>query len=225
MNIEGAIFDMDGVLLDNVSHHLRAWRKLGREQGKSLTDDAIRATFGQRNQEMLQALIGQDLTLEECRRLADRKEELYREAVAPELESAMVPGLREFLRELRQAGCRTAVATSGPLENVRFVEQGLGLADTFDAVITSADVQRGKPHPDVFLVAARRLGVPAKQCVVFEDSASGVRAALAAGCHCVALATTHSRQELRQWQPHWITPDFRGLGLQQLGRELLAGRV
>ncbi len=214
---------MDGVLLDNVSHHLRAWRELGRERGKRLTDEAIRATFGQRNQEMLRALIGEDLSLEESRRLAERKEQLYREAVAPELEAAMVAGLRAFLEELRGAGCRTAVATSGPLENVRFVTRGLGLEQAFDALVTSADVQRGKPHPDVFLVAAERLELPPERCVVFEDSSSGVEAALRAGCWCVAVATTHSAAELGALQPHAIVEDFEGLTREALERRVRSG--
>lgn len=218
--IRGAIFDMDGVLLDNVSYHLQAWRRLGREQGKTLTDDEIRATFGQRNQEMLQALIGGDLSEEQCRVLADRKEELYREAIQGRLETAMVAGLRPFLRELRATGCHLAVATSGPMENVAFVTDGLSIRDCFDAVVTSADVSRGKPHPEVFLVAARRLGLRPEACIVFEDSPSGVAAGLKAGCFCVAVATTHSPQELRELSPHRIIPDFAGLRPDELEKSL-----
>ncbi len=213
---------MDGVLLDNVAHHLEAWRRIGLENGKELTDQEIRATFGQRNQEMLQALIQADLSDEAAQRLADRKESLYREVVAGDLERAMVPGLRHFLLEIRRRGAKTAVATSGPIQNVTLVTEGLGIESQFDAFVTSADVQRGKPHPDVFLVAAQRLRLPPQRCVVFEDSTSGVQAALRAGCFCVAVATTHSETELRSLNPHCIVSDFRGLHFDPLVAELSA---
>lgn len=214
--ISGAIFDMDGVLVDNLWHHVAAWRRLGEELGKSLTDEEIRATFGQRNQEMLRTLIGVEFTVEESARHADRKEEIYRELMAQDLARAEVPGLRPLVAELRREGFGLAVATSGPMANVEFVLSGLGLDGVFEAVLTGADVSRGKPHPDVFLLAAARLGLKPRECVVFEDSPSGVKAALAAGCFCFALTTSHSAEELRGLGPQRLASDFRSVSAGKL---------
>lgn len=214
--MQGAIFDMDGVLVDNVRHHLKAWKQLGRELGKELSDEAIRAVFGQRNSEMLQVLLERELGPEESRRFAERKEELYREAARSELGTAMVPGLLEFLQELKKETVGIALATSGPEENARFVLEGLNIASFFDVLVTGREVERGKPHPDIFLLAARRLGLPAEKCVVFEDSESGIQAALRAGCRCVALATTHSPEELKQLSPARVVRDFTELQWRSL---------
>ncbi len=219
--IQGAIFDMDGVLVDNLRHHLQAWRRLGEELGKSLTDEEIRATFGQRNREMLRSLIGVDFSETESNRHADRKEEIYREVMGSHVESAMVPGLREFLDDLRENGFILAVATSGPMANVDFVLSGLRLEGIFKAILTGADVIRGKPHPDVFALAAQRLRLAPEDCVVFEDSPSGVKAALAAHCACVALTTSHSAEELAPLQAQRMVADFRELdakAIRSLGR-------
>lgn len=214
--IRGAIFDMDGVLLDNLRHHLQAWRQLGEELGKPLSDEEIRATFGQRNQEMLKALIGRKFSRQETKRLSDRKETIYREIMKQDLERAAVPGLSDFVQELKREGVRLAVATSGPWDNVRMVLSGLNLGAFFDAVVTGADVTRGKPDPEVFLLAAERLDLRPEECVVFEDSPSGVEAGVRAGCICAALATSHSKTELEPLGPHLIVADFTQLSASRL---------
>ncbi len=207
--IKGAVFDMDGVLVDNAAHHIRAWRRLGREQGKDLADAEVRKVFGRRNTEMLAALFGDALTREEQDRYGERKEVIYRELMSAAL--APVPGLMEFLAALRKEGVRTAVATSGPVENVNLVMDGLSLRRWFDVIVTGAEVSRGKPDPEIFLLAARRLNLAPRDCVVFEDSTSGIEAARRAGSPCIALATTHSADELRTLSPSRIISDFRYL--------------
>jgi beta-phosphoglucomutase len=126
--------------------------------------------------------------------------------MAPEL--APVPGLVRLLADLRASGIRSAVATSGPRENANLVLDGLHLRQHFDAIITGDDVSRSKPHPDIFLFAARRIGIPPGQCVVFEDSSSGIEAASRAGCACIALSTTHPASELQAYKTALIVPDF-----------------
>ncbi len=214
--IRGAIFDMDGVLLDNLSYHLRAFQQLGREQGRELTREQIEAVFGRKNDDMLRVLLGRELNRQELDALADRKEAIYRDLARPDVGRLVVPGLLSFLDRLRGAGLHMAVATSGPRENVNLVFDGLGIGPYFSAVVTGRDVVRGKPHPDAFLLAAARLGLPASDCVVFEDSRSGIQAGLAAGARCVALATTHSAAELEDLRPHRIIRDFRDLTPEEL---------
>lgn len=214
--IRGAIFDMDGVLVDNNRYHLAAWKALGGEMGRDFSDADILRLFGQRNREILQALLGRVPSEDELLRYGPRKEELYRDIMRPELMS--VQGLDEFLAALRANSIRTAVATSGPRENLDFVLEGLQLGRFFDVLVTGPEVPRSKPHPDIFVRAAERLGFPPAECVVFEDSAPGIQAALNAGCPCVALATTHSRAELEAYGPSLIVSDFRGLRIDDLNR-------
>jgi beta-phosphoglucomutase family hydrolase len=210
--IKAAIFDMDGVLIDNVEYHLEAFVKFGAEQGRNLTEADIRSVFGRKNSDMLQVLLQRRLTTEEINRFAIRKEELYRELIAPDFQQRVVPGLLEFFNLLRQEEeFGIALATSGPIDNVEFVLSELGLQEGFDAIITGDQVTHGKPHPEAFLLAAERLDREAQECVVFEDSVSGLQAALNAGCKCIALETTHPREELEPIGPHQIIRDFRGL--------------
>lgn len=203
---QGAIFDMDGVLVDNVSYHVHAWQQFGREMGRDLTEEQIRSVFGQRNREMVNRLLGPGIPEEDLPGLAERKEQIYRDCISHDLHP--VSGLHDFLEDLEKAGIRCAVATSGPKANADFVLERLAIGGFFRAVVTGAEVTRSKPEPDIFLLAARQIGVPAEHCVVFEDSAAGIEAARRAGCACIALATTHSIEELQTYPVSRIVPDF-----------------
>ncbi|RPJ54823.1 MAG: HAD family phosphatase [Acidobacteria bacterium] len=212
--VKGAIFDMDGVIVDNIRHHLKAWKQLGRELDREFRDEDVTRVFGKRNREILRSLIGDDVPAEQLAEYARRKEELYRGIMAPDLRP--VPGLPEFLRSLRDSGINTAVATSGPSENVRLVLDGLRFEDAFDTIVTGPEVRESKPHPAIFLLAANRLGLGPADCVVFEDSPAGIQAGKAAGSRCIALATTHTTDELRQYQPDRIIKDFTELTVAEL---------
>jgi beta-phosphoglucomutase len=212
--IRGAIFDMDGVLVDNVEYHLRAWKQLGRELGRELEREEVVKVFGQRNREMIMALMGRPLSAEELDRYALRKEELYRSFIFSELKP--VAGLPALLADLRNTGFSIAVATSGPKPNVEMVLKGLKIEECFDTVVTGADVTNSKPHPEIFLLTADRLKVPPGDCVVFEDSSSGIQAARNAGCFCIGLATTHKPEELEEYLPDRIMADFTGLDARSL---------
>ncbi len=212
--IQGAIFDMDGVLVNNLEYHIRAWQQLGREHGRNLTPESVRRVFGRRNDEMIRSLFGSPLSRDVILLYATRKEDIYRALMAPEL--TPVPGLPMLLAVLKEAGMRSAVATSGPHENANLVLDGLNIRQYFDAVITGDDVSRSKPHPDIFLLAARRIGLPTEQCVVFEDSSAGIEAASRAGCLCIALSTTHRASELEAYRTALIIPDFTTLSVSVL---------
>jgi beta-phosphoglucomutase family hydrolase len=214
--ITGAIFDMDGVLLNNLDFHLHAFKLFGKERGKNLTSEQIQAVFGRKNSDMLQALLEQKLSDETIKRYEARKEELYRELIKPKLRERVVSGLFEFIQTLRQRKYRIALATSGPIDNVNMVLDELNLRSDFSFIVTGDQVEKGKPHPEAFLKAAEGLDLPACQCVVFEDSFSGVEAALRAGCKCVALATTHTEDELEEVHPDLIVTTFRELTVATL---------
>jgi len=205
---EGALFDMDGVLVDNLECHAAAFKQLAEEHGVILTDEEVNSVFGRKTAETLSAILGREISPEEGRELEDRKEVIYRELAQPGIREMIVPGLLALLEDFRKVKRVVALATSGPRENVDMVLDGLGIRQYFSAIVTGDEVSDGKPSPDCFLLAAKRIGLPAPRCLIFEDSIAGIRAALASGGICIALATTHSREEITAAGPHLVVDDF-----------------
>lgn len=186
---------MDGVLVASGPAHCASWKLVARKHGIGLRDDVFAATFGQRSREIVRTIWGDGLTDEQVRRIDDEKEAVYREMFA-----GMVPltiGTREMLAAVRVAGMRLAIATSGPRENVELVLSRTGLVEGFDAIVTGGDVARGKPAPDCFRLAAQRLGLPPRACVVVEDAPVGIEAARAAAMPCIGFVGTHPADRLR----------------------------
>jgi beta-phosphoglucomutase len=183
------IFDMDGTLVDNAGFHTQVWLQMLAEIGVRLTAKEFhRRTSGKRNAQILREILGPELSDEEIASYAERKELLYRVAYGPHLK--LVAGLDGFLEGARRLDVPMAVATSANRCNIEFVLGGLGIESYFRVVIGAEDVSVGKPHPEAFLTAARRLGVAPERCLVFEDSPVGVEAAHRAGMKAVALTTT-----------------------------------
>jgi len=184
----GVIFDMDGVLVDSYGPHFESWQGMAAERGLSVTEEQFRATFGRTSRESMATFWGPGRYRDEEIRLMDhRKEELFREILARKI--PIMPGARELLAALREAGFRLAVGSSAPPENLKAVLKHFD-DDAFDAVVSGADVQRGKPDPQVFMTAAARLRIPPEWCVVIEDAPAGIQAAKAAGAACIGLAST-----------------------------------
>jgi beta-phosphoglucomutase family hydrolase len=192
-----AIFDWDGVILDSSRQHEESWNLLARENGLPLPPDFFRRSFGMKNERIIPELLGWTRDPERVRALGDRKEALYRELIRRDGVQPL-PGVREWLSMLRAAGIPCAVGSSTPRENIDCVMDTLGLRDFFRVIVAGQDVTHGKPHPEVFLRAAERLGVAPARCVVFEDAHVGLEAARAAGMKVVGVATTHPPESLRQ---------------------------
>ena len=194
--IRAAIFDMDGTMVNNGSYHTEAWRVFCEQRNLPFEATAFQQRFfGQRNQEVLEALFDRPIALNELHQLAEEKEALYRQLYEPFIQE--VRGLTELLAKLRHHGLKVAVATSAPLSNRTFTFQHLGLKDTeFDAVVGDTDVRVGKPNPEMYLTTAERLGIAPEHCVVFEDSRSGVQAGKAAGMQVIGVLTAHTPEEL-----------------------------
>lgn len=211
--LKAAVFDMDGTLLDNMRYHNRAWLEMVRRLGVSATQEQFERHFaGKRNEEIFPELLGRPVEAEELARLAEAKESLYRELYRPHL--APLRGARELLERLRASGFRLAVATAAPPDNRTFALEGLRLRPLFEHVVGAEDVKRGKPFPDLFLAAARALGVEPEACVAFEDAIQGIRAARAAGMLAVGVTTTTPAELLREAGAHWTAPDFSALPAQ-----------
>ncbi len=192
----GAIFDWDGVIIDSASLHEQSWQRLAAELGKSIAPESFIRGFGMKSARIIEEIHHWSSEPEEIARLAKRKEALYREIVA-ESEIAPLPGVVEWLQRLDEALAPCAVASSTERLNIDTVLKRIGLREAFAVIVSAEDVIHGKPHPEVFLKAAERLGLTPERCVVFEDAHVGIEAGHAAGMKVVAVATTHSKEELR----------------------------
>lgn len=203
----GLIFDMDGVLVDSAQPHWRSWQRLAEEIGKPITEAQFHMTFGRQNDDIIPLIFGYD-DEESIRRLADRKEILYRELIRDRIPA--VDGAAELVAACHQAGLKLAIGSSGPPENIDLVLTGMRIDRYIETRITSREVVRGKPDPQVFLLAAEGLGLAPDRCAVIEDAPAGVDAALAAGAAAVALVGTHPAQSLRS--AHRVIDSLRDLG-------------
>jgi beta-phosphoglucomutase family hydrolase len=183
------IFDMDGTIVDNMGFHTRSWLEFFSRRGHAVDEAAFfAATAGRTGHEIIGQFLGEGLARDDVTALIDEKEVLYREIYAPHLRA--VEGFGALVSAAQAAGIRLAVGTAAPPSNVDFTLDGLGVRELFDTVVGAADVKRGKPEPDVFLLAAERCGADPAHCIVFEDAPLGVEAARRAGMRCIVLTTT-----------------------------------
>jgi beta-phosphoglucomutase family hydrolase len=202
------IFDMDGVLIDSGAHHRRAWQALVQELGvKPLDPEFWRLSIGRRAEDAVPLILGRAMPVAEARQLAQRKRELYGEFSRHGTEP--VEGVVAFIDELTRLGVPRAVGTSATRPDVDALLGELELLTRFDAVVTAEDVTRGKPDPQVYLEAARRLAVAPADCLVFEDAVSGVHAARAAGMRAIGVTTAHTGAELTAAGAEAAIDDFR----------------
>ena len=190
-----AIFDWDGVVIDSSRQHERGWEMLAAAEGRVLPAGFFKRSFGMKNDRVIAELLGWTRDREEIARLSRRKEQLYRELILHD-HIAPLPSVVAWLNALRAAGVPSAIASSTPRNNIECVIDTLHLRDFFTATVAAEDVTQGKPHPEVFLLAARKLGASPAQCVVFEDAHVGIEAARAAGMKVVGVATTHPAETL-----------------------------
>ena len=214
--VKGVIFDMDGVLVNNMSVHFEAFAAMA-ERYNLTAEEGVDFTHlnGRGNDDIIGALFPPHIIAEKgVEALAAEKEALYREIYAPKI--APVAGLRELLAEIRNAGLRCAVGSSGPRVNVDFVLDRCAIEPYFDVRISGDMVTRCKPDPEIFLTAASRLGIAPEDCLVFEDAKAGIAAAKAAGMKVIALTTTHTREQLSPAEPDLIVSDFTEVSLEQI---------
>jgi len=183
------ILDMDGVIVDSNPVHREAWLQFNRLYGLETTEEMQHRMYGKRNDEIVRDFFGPRLMEVEVHRRGAAKEALYREMIAPRLEDLLVPGVREFLREAATAP--VGLATNAEPANVDFLLDRAGLRPFFRAVVDGHQVRQPKPSPEIYLRVASLLGTDPHNCIVFEDSFSGIAAAQAAGARVVALRTTH----------------------------------
>jgi beta-phosphoglucomutase len=183
------VLDMDGVILNSNPLHTKAWTLYNRRHGIDAGETLAERMYGMRNDEIVRDFFGPHLSAAEIAAHGAAKERLYRELLEPEFEESLVPGVRDLLA--RHAGQPVGLATNAEPANVDFVLDKGGLRAYFRVIIDGHQVRYPKPDPEIYLLAARLLSVEPRNCIVFEDSFSGIQAARAAGTRIVGLRTTH----------------------------------
>jgi beta-phosphoglucomutase family hydrolase len=190
----GVLFDMDGVIMDNNPYHEKAWMTFCDIHNVPITNDELhKYVFGRIAKDTVDYIFKKEHSQEEVDMYVNEKEEVYRKMYKGNIE--MVSGLKDFLEDLKENGVPAAVATSAPPDNVEFVFKYLPIRNYFRFVLDASDIKNGKPDPEIYIKSISKLGLEPKQCVVFEDSLSGVEAAINSGAHVIAVSTTHKREE------------------------------
>jgi beta-phosphoglucomutase family hydrolase len=195
--MQAVIFDMDGVIVDTNPTHHTAWHEYFARYDKPLTDaDFLTYVSGKHNSQIVRHLFAdKPLTDNEIQQLGDEKEALFRQLYEGII--TPVPGIPAFLKALKEAGIKTAVGTSAPVENLDFVLDRLQLRQYFDVLLHERSITHPKPDPEVYQKAMSMLSVTPDESVIFEDSMTGIQAAKASGAYVVGVATTQSPDELR----------------------------
>ncbi|MBN9297424.1 MAG: HAD family phosphatase [Filimonas sp.] len=199
MSIKAFLFDMNGTMIDDMSYHSVAWFNLLNDDLKAgLTREQVNAQMYGKNDELLIRIFGEGkFTKEEMDKWSMEKERRYQAAFLPHLK--LIDGLNAFLEETSRANIQMAIGTAAIPFNIDFVLDNLKLREYFPVIVSADDVAISKPHPEVFLKCAERLGVKPEECVVFEDAPKGVEAAQAAGMKAVAITTMHGKEEFGQY--------------------------
>lgn len=191
---KAVLWDMDGTLVDSEELHWIAWRTTMANEGIVITREQFLATFGQRNDSIIPAWLGSAASAERIERIGQAKEKLYRDLVqrvgiAPE------PGVAAWLDRLHKDGWQQAVASAAPRANIDAVLEALSVNHVFQGIVSAEDVHRGKPDPEVYLLAASRVGVPPERCIVVEDAGAGIEGARRAGMRSIGIS--HDGKDLQ----------------------------
>ncbi|MGD9344875.1 MAG: HAD family phosphatase [Candidatus Aminicenantes bacterium] len=206
------IFDMDGVIVNNMPYHRKAWAEFFERHNPPMILEDFIQHMGKSNEDLLTILFGKNITGDEIRSLGEEKEALYREIYAPEV--SPLPGFVDFLRSLKDNHVKTAVATAAPKINLDFLLEHIDVRDDFDVLIDDSEVNKGKPDPEIYLKAAERLKSTPKFCLVFEDSSAGIQAAIRAGMKVIGVATTHPPEKMHEAEI--VINDFTEIDVDQI---------
>ncbi len=217
--IAAVIFDMDGVLIDSSDAHYESWRRLAADVGADITLEQFADTFGRQNRDVIPALFGDRIDGRDVEELGETKERYYRELIRKNV--PVLPGAADLVRACEREGMSTAVGSSGHPENIAIALAAIGVADVFGAVVTGYDVTAGKPEPQVFLLAAERLGIAPECCAVIEDAPAGLEAARAAGMTAIGVTSGHAREKLTR--AHLIVDSLNELTPDRIRRARSAG--
>ena len=189
--VRAVVFDLDGLMFNTEDLFNITGREVLRRRGLLLTDELLSRMMGRRAHEAFAAMVEMHELKESVEELITESQEIFYALLSAQL--APMPGLFELLERIEQRRLPKGVATSSPRAYLEDILNRFDLLPRFDMTLTAEDVTHGKPHPEIYLAAAERLGVAAGEMIVLEDSEAGTRAAAAAGAIAVSVPNHHSR--------------------------------
>jgi HAD superfamily hydrolase (TIGR01509 family) len=204
--IKGIIFDMDGTLVHNMHFHDEAWLAFFKNHGLDMSHEELATVHQGTAPEMLRVVFGKDVQDQTIKQYALEKEALYRELFKPHVKA--IYGLYDFLDAVKTNGIKTALATMGGKNNIQFLLSELKVLDYFDVILGGEDVSKGKPHPEIFNTALNKLNISNDEAFIFEDSHSGIQAALASNTKTVGIIGTLTYKDLTKYSLDYIFSDY-----------------
>ena len=187
---------MDGTIVNSLPFHKLAWQETFAKRNKGYTEEDFKFSNGRINEEIIPHFLGNALSPEEVKIISREKEATFRRLVKDSIQA--LPGVVELIESIGKAGFQLAIVSSTPKENIELITTTLGITKYFSLFINGDDVKEGKPSPQCFLLAANKMGVEPKNCVVIEDAVVGVRAAKRAGMYCIAVANTTPKEDIAE---------------------------
>lgn len=214
MSIKACLFDLDGVIVDTAKYHFIAWKKLANELGFEFTiqdNERLKGVSRTRSLEILLEIGGFTLSKEKTQELAQRKNKDYVSFIKKMTPDEILPGVVPFLNELKKAGIKIALGSAS--KNAPIILERLNLTSYFDAIIDGNKVSKAKPDSEVFIKGAEALGIPAEECIVFEDAEAGIAAAINGGMKCVGIGSPANLNKA-----HIVVPGFENFSIENLQR-------
>lgn len=200
---QAVIFDLDGVIVTTDQYHYQAWKQIADSEGIPFdysVNDRLRGVSRMESLNILLEASGRTYSREEKKRLAEAKNDYYVRLLTHLRPKDILPGVPELLDELKKLGVRTAVGSSS--KNAVYILERIGLGEAFDVIIDGNQITHTKPDPEVFLLAAERLGVSPSKCIVVEDAMAGIEAASGAGIRTLAVGNAVKGLEIAD---NWIS--------------------
>ncbi|HHW57070.1 MAG TPA: beta-phosphoglucomutase [Clostridia bacterium] len=193
---QGVIFDLDGVITDTARYHYLAWKKLADELGiyfDEVINERLKGVSRLQSLEIILEKSDKKYSQEEKEYYANKKNEYYKEMIKRITPEDLLPGVERFIEELKKRGIKIAIASVS--KNAFTVVENLKIRDQFDYIVDANEIKHGKPDPEIFLNAAKHLGIPPEKCIGIEDSAAGIAAIKKAGMFAVGVGNPETVKE------------------------------
>jgi beta-phosphoglucomutase len=192
------LFDLNGTMVDDMQYHIRAWHRILNGLGADISLEKMKEECYGKNEELLERIFPGRFSEAEKKEMCFEKETQYQEVFKSELR--LIRGLNDFLQDSHDAGIKIAIGSAAITNNIDFVLDGVNIRHYIDAVVSADNVDESKPHPETYLKCAEILGMPSKDCLVFEDAPKGVESAFNAGMDCIAITTLHKPEEFSTYK-------------------------